>query len=103
MASKEFIILALYLLVSGFVLFFFYVISKKISGPNLTQRKFWLFFILLVVWGASQLSLARYGYFLLYPPSQDVFANDYIIRWAAFVSVLLQVFLIPKKESSKYV
>lgn len=102
MINNPLLITLLYLLVSLSAFLVFYSISKRISGSNLTHGKFWAFFALLILWGANQLSVARYGYIFLYLPSKDVFGSDYIIRWIAFIGALLQTFCLPRKDNPRH-
>lgn len=101
MMSESLVTVVLYSLVSLAAFFFFYSISKKISGPDLTGWKFYGFFVFLILWGGNQLSVARYGYMLLPLPSKDFFGNGEIVRWVAFISALFQVLCIPTKEKPR--
>lgn len=85
----------LYLLISLTAFFAFYLISRRISGPRLSDGGFWLFLAISLFWGANQMSISRYGYFLFYLPPTDFFEKNYIIRWIAFISALLQALCIP--------
>jgi hypothetical protein len=96
------IVAALYLIASLAAFLAFYSISRKISGPSLNHGRFWLFFAILILWGANQLGVARYGYIFLYPSSKDFFGSDYIIRWVAFISALLQTLCLPSKVTPRY-
>jgi len=99
--NNSLFIAALYSFASLSVFLIFYLISKTISGVNLTHGKFLLFFALLVLWGANQLGVARYGYIFLYLPSKDVFGSDCAVRWIAFISAILQVFCLPSKDTPR--
>ena len=101
MTINPLLIAALYSLTSLAAFLAFYSISRRISGDSLTHGRFWFFFTLLILWGANQLSVARYGYIFLYLPSKDVFGSDYIIRWIAFISALLQTFCLPTKDNPR--
>lgn len=91
--------LALYALVSLAVCLAFYLTSRSISGVRRTPRRFWCFFVLLVLWGAGQLSVARYGCSVLQPPSKGLAERDCMIRWVAFVSAVLQMFCLPSSAN----
>lgn len=89
----------LYLFSSLVVFWFFYSTSKKISGPNLKPEIFWFFFAGLMLCGAIQLNVAYYGYILFFHSSKDFIENNYLIRWIAFLSAILQTFCTPSKEN----
>lgn len=92
---------ALYLLISLIAFLAFHSTSKIISGARLTPGVFLIFLAPLILWGAAQLSVARYGYVLFYLPSRDFLGGDYIIRWIAFISALVQIFCLPSKDSPR--
>lgn len=91
--------LALYALASLAVFLAFYLTSRSISGVHRTPRRFWCFFVLLVLWGAGQLSVARYGCSVFQLPSKDFPERDCIIRWVAFISAALQMFCLPSSAN----
>ena len=98
MIRSSLIAVTLYSLAFVVAFFFFYGVSKKISGPHLTHWKFYIFFALLVLWGGHQLSVARYGYMLLPLPSNIFFESDDVIRWVAFISAVFQVLCVPTQK-----
>jgi hypothetical protein len=89
----------LYLLASLTIFWLYYSTAKKISGPNLKPGIFWFFFALIILGGAIQLNVARHGYILFIPSSKDTIENNYLIRWIAFVSAILQTLCTPSKEN----
>lgn len=95
------LILVLYLLVSIAGFWCLRTISIRISGRNLTVGRFWVFFALLMLWVINQMSVAHNGYLFLYRPSKEIFENDYIIRWVAFVSAIVQAFFLPGREEPR--
>ena len=101
MTSNSLLIIILYLLTSLTVFYFFYSTSKKISGKNLQQWKFYVFFALLILWGGNQLSVARYGYMLFFLQTRDLFETNDTVRWIAFISSISQILCIPTKENTK--
>ena len=101
MTSNQFFAVVVYFLLSLGAFLIFYSISRSLSGANLTPRRFWFFFIFLVLWGGIQLGVARDGYILLYLPFKGYFEGDSIVRWIAFVGAVLQVACVPGKVPSK--
>ena len=91
----------LYLAVSLVVFLAFYLVSKELSGAGFKLGRFWLFFIVAMLWGAVQLNVARHGYILLFLPSRDVFESNYLIRWIAFISAIAQATCVPSKEKPR--
>lgn len=103
MISDSRLIEALYLLVSISGFWCFRSISRRISGENFTDGKFWVFLAFSLFWGANQLSVADYGRLFLFMPTLEVFESDYIIRWIALISAVAQAFILPvKKEQNRW-
>lgn len=98
MMSESIFITAMYSFVSLAGFLFFYSISRKFSGVNFTHGKYWIFFVFVLFWAANQLSVARYGYLLSFMPSIDVFEDDYVIRWIAFITAIAQAFFFPSRK-----
>lgn len=101
MMSNTLLVTVLYFLVSLFIFLLFYSASRAASGVGFTVGRFWFCFAGVMLWGIVQLSVAYDGYTLLYLPSKDIFQNNYLVRWIAFISAILQTICIPDKDDPK--
>jgi hypothetical protein len=88
----------LYLFGSVAVFLAFNRASKRFSGPQLKPIVFWCFFALSMFWGMVQFNVARHGYILFIPSSAEITSTNYLVRWVAFISAVLQTVCIPSKE-----
>lgn len=99
--SNALLLAVLYFLVSLIVFVIFFKISRNISGVNFSAGWFWFFLIWVMLWGMIQLDVARNGYILFIPVSKVIIEDNYLIRWVAFISSILQVFCLPGKEKPR--
>lgn len=71
MTGDSLLVAILYSLISLMVFWAFYSISRRISGVSLTHRRFWLFFVLLMLWGQTNSAwLAMVIFFYIYHPKR---------------------------------
>ena len=91
----------LYIFTSGVVFLVFLATSRAISGGKFKVSVFWLFFVLAMLWGMVQLNVARHGYIYFFPSSECIVEDNYVVRWVAFVSAVLQVICIPSREKPR--
>jgi hypothetical protein len=78
---------------------FFTQHQKKSQAPTLNPEYSGFFFAGLMLCGTIQLNVAYYGYILFFHSSKDIIENNYLIRWIAFLSAILQTFCTPSKEN----
>ena len=101
MISDPRFITALYFLVSVAGFWCLRSVSRRISGDNFTDGKFWVFFALFLFWGGNQMSVARFGQLMSFMPAVEAFEGDYIIRWIAFITAIAQAFFFPSEKEPK--